>query len=112
MGEQSRLDRVTAPDCLDHLDRADTAAVRTMRDECGAEERRPSFVGRVLRGHLDLALAERARRTADGARPLAVSDRRTVLLAHLDRLQTAMVARYRDGRAAVDPAVLLPDVTR
>jgi hypothetical protein len=35
-------------------------------------------------------------------RERALSDQRGVLLAHLDRLQDALVARYRDGAAAID----------
>jgi hypothetical protein len=159
-----RLQRVTAPDYLEGLPVADTTRVRAMRDECRAEERRLSYVRRVLQGHLDLALAEVARRRGEPPAPLvtrvthaltgpsgdprsaravglyeppdgiddialdvesarlpdvddatlealverlhrrerALSDRRAMLLAHLDRLQDALVARYRDGDAAID----------
>jgi hypothetical protein len=159
-----RLQRVTAPGYLDDLHAADAARIRAMRDECRAEERRLSYVRRVVQGHLDLALAEidlraRAERSslvtqvttvltgAEGGgrsaravglyepsgpdddeavdletarlpdlddaalgalverlrqRERALSDRRGVLLAHLDRLQDALVARYRDGHAVID----------
>jgi hypothetical protein len=163
-GRQARLQRVTAPDYLAALAGADAARIRVMRDECRAEERRLSYVRRVLQGHLDLALAEVARRRgeqtaslvtrvaealtgptgavrparavglyepSEGAddvaldvesarlpdlddaalaahverlhqRERALSDQRGVLLAHLDRLQEALVASYRDGDAAID----------
>jgi hypothetical protein len=143
---------------------ADAARIRAMRDECRAEERRLSYVRRVLQGHLDLALAEVARRGGEQTAPLvtrvahaltgpagdprsaravglyepsegaddialdvetarlpdlddatlaalverlhqrerALSDQRGILLAHLDRLQEALVARYRDGDAVID----------
>jgi hypothetical protein len=163
-GRRSRLQRVTAPDYLAALADADAARIRAMRDECRAEERRLSYVRRVLQGHLDLALAEVARRGGEQPAPLvtrvahaltgpagdprsaravglyepsegaddialdvetaqlpdlddatlvalverlhqrerALSDQRGILLAHLDRLQEALVARYRDGDAAID----------
>jgi hypothetical protein len=163
-GRRSRLQRVTAPDYLAALAGADAARIRAMRDECRAEERRLSYVRRVLQGHLDLALAEVARRGGEQTAPLvtrvahaltgpagdprsaravglyepsegaddialdvetarlpdlddatlaalverlhqrerALSDQRGILLAHLDRLQEALVARYRDGDAAID----------
>jgi hypothetical protein len=166
MNDERRLQRVTAPDYLRELDATDASRIRSMRDECRAEERRLSYVRRVLQGHLDLALDEVARRQdaeqrpfvarltlalagpsnsagggrsaravglyepSDGAdvaidvetarlpdvddaslnalverlrqRERALSDRRGILLAHLDRLQEALVARYRDGRTAID----------
>ncbi|MBW3603532.1 MAG: hypothetical protein KY460_01265 [Actinobacteria bacterium] len=42
-------------------------------------------------------------------RERVLSDRRAVLLGHLDRLQAALVQRYRDGRAAIDEVPLLMD---
>lgn len=165
MNDERRLQRVTAPDYLRELAGADASRIRSMRDECRAEERRLSYVRRVLQGHLDLALAEVARRhgedqtpfvtrvahaltgPAGGARSAravglyepsegaeadvevdvetarlpdvddasldalverlrqrerALSDQRGILLAHLDRLQDALVARYRDDQAAID----------
>lgn len=167
MDSDRRLARTTASDYLGDLDRADTPRVRVMRDECRAEERRLSYLRRMVQGHLDLADAELARRRdADGealvariARTLAgpagaarslravglyeptgtddlddvaaaalpdlddedlaahvarlrrreraLSDRRAVLLGHLDRLQATLVDRYRDGRAAIDEAFTL-----
>ena len=152
MNDERRLQRVTAPDYLRELDAADASRIRSMRDECRAEERRLSYVRRVLQGHLDLALAEVTRRHGGEQRPLvtrlaravglyepsegadvvidvetsrlpdlddasletlverlrqrerALSDRRGILLAHLDRLQDALVVRYRDGHAAIDEA--------
>ena len=168
MNDERRLQRVTAPDYLRELDAADASRIRSMRDECRAEERRLSYVRRVLQGHLDLALAEVTRRHGDEQRPFvtrltralagppesvgggrparavglyepsegadvvidvetsrlpdlddasletlverlrqrerALSDRRSILLAHLDRLQDALVVRYRDGHAAIDEA--------
>jgi hypothetical protein len=163
-GLESRLRRVTAPDYLAALGDADAARIRAMRDECRAEERRLSYVRRVLQGHLDLARAEVARRRGEPPAPLvtrvahalmgpaggprsaravglyepsegtddiaidvetarlpdledaalaalverlyqrerALSDQRGVLLAHLDRLQEALAARYRDGDVAID----------
>lgn len=165
MDDQRRLQRIIAPDYLDALAGADAARIRALRDECRAEERRLSYVRRVLQGHLDLALAEASRRrgaqptglvtrvahaltgpdggarsaravglyepSEDAERALAgvvaptplpdlddaslddlvvrlrqrereLSDQRGILLAHLDRLQDALVARYRDGHAAID----------
>lgn len=164
MDDERRLQRVTAPDYLHGISAADTAQVRRMRDECRAEERRLSYSRRVLQGHLDLAVAEVARRRAADPAPFmtrvahaltgpgggarsaravglyapsepadsdfvdvdtarivdvddtaldalvarlrqrerVLSDQRAVLLAHLDRLQDALVARYRDGRTAID----------
>jgi hypothetical protein len=40
-----------------------------------------------------------------------LSDQRAVLLGHLDRLQAALVARYRDGRAGIHDAALMVDST-
>lgn len=161
------LDRLTAPDYLDGLEDADTAQVRQLRDECRAEERRLSYVRRMVQGHLDLATGERDRRRGavgdalvarvaraltgaagasrslravglhapeddggdlDGVgsarlpdlddaeldahievlrrRERALSDRRALLLGHLDRLQATLVERYRDGSAAVDDVTL------
>jgi hypothetical protein len=158
-----RLRRITAPGYLRDLDDADAARIRAMRDECRQEERRLSYVRRLVQGHLDLALAERTRRGAAEQPPLvirvthaltgpgggrsaravglyepseasgddvvdlettrlpdlddaslralverlrqrerALSDQRGILLANLDRLQDALVARYRDGHAAID----------
>lgn len=65
MENERRLSRTTAPDYLDDLDRADTARIRVLRDECRAEERRLSYVRRVVQGHLDLAMAELSRRDGD-----------------------------------------------
>lgn len=170
MDSERRLARTTAPDYLDDLDRADTARVRVMRDECRSEERRLSYVRRMVQGHLDLADAELARRREAGSeavvvrvartlagpsgaarslravglyeptgsgedlddlatarlpdlddvalvehvdrlrrRERALSDRRAVLLGHLDRLQAALVDRYRDGRAAIDEVAFTLD---
>ena len=67
---EPRLRRVTAPDYLAALADADAARIRTMRDECRAEERRLSYVRRVLQGHLDLARAEVARRRGEPPAPL------------------------------------------
>jgi hypothetical protein len=156
-----RLQRVTAPGYLADLDVADAQRIRAMRDDCRAEERRLSYVRRVVQGHLDLALAEVARRAGAEQPPLVtrvasalrgpdgvgrsaravglyepsgdeavdletarlpdlddaalgalverlrqrervLSDRRGVLLGHLDRLQDALVLRYRDGHAGID----------
>lgn len=165
MSSERGAPRTTAADDLPHLGRMDTARVRTLRDECRVEERRLSYVRRMVQGHLDLADAELARRRESGSEALvtrvartltgpaapavslravalyepvdvdgrdvvddvvstrlpdlddaalvahieelrrrerALSDRRAVLLAHLDRLQAALVERYRDGRAVVD----------
>jgi hypothetical protein len=158
------LRRVTAPGYLRGLDQADAAAIRAMRDDCRREERRLSYLRRLVQGHLDLALAEVARRDGAEPQPLiarvahaltgpdggrrsaravglyeppetsedepvdlavtelvdlddgslralvdrlrqrerALSDQRSILLAHLDRLQDALVARYREGAAAID----------
>lgn len=170
MHSERRLARTTASDYLDDLDRADTADIRVLRDECRAEERRLSYVRRMVQGHLDLADAELARRRDAGAEALvarvartlagppsdarslravglyepagstddlddlatarlpdldddalvahvdrlrrrerALSDRRAVLLGHLDRLQAALVDRYRDGRAAIDEVAFTLD---
>jgi len=172
MNDEGRLRRVTAPEYLHGLAEADTARIRAMRDECRAEERRLSYVRRVLQGHVDLAAAEAARRGGGAQPPLvarvaraltgpagaprsaravglyepsdggddaliadvqtidlpdldeaelhallgrlsererAVSDQRAVLLDHLDRLQDALVARYRDDRAAVEQVAITRD---
>ena len=165
MDERS-LQRTTAPDYLPDLRTAGAARIRALRDECRTQERRLSYVRRVLQGHLDLALAEAARRSGEEQVPLvtrvshaltgpagaarsaravglyepdaaadaadaageadtarlpdvddaalaaliarlrrrerALSDQRKVLLANLDRLQDELVARYQDGRAAID----------
>lgn len=161
--DDERLQRITAADYLADLAHADAVEIRALRDECQACEQRLSYVRRVLQGHLDLALAEVARRRGDGApafvahlaqaltgpaggarspravglyepidtddsgldvdtarlpdmddpaldalierlqeRERAVSAQRGILLDHLDRLQDALVARYRDDRAAID----------
>jgi len=65
MDDERRLERITAPDYLADLPMADAAQIRAMRDECRAEERRLSYIRRVLQGHLDLALAEVVRRSGD-----------------------------------------------
>lgn len=164
MNDEPRLQRVTAPDYLADLADADAAGIRARRDECQVEERRLSYIRRVVQGHLDLARAELARRRGDapptfvarvahaltgpagGARsPRAVglyepadadagitvdtaelpdiddatlealvgrlrdreralSDLRGVLLAHLDRLQDALVDHYRDDHTALADA--------
>lgn len=170
MDSERRLARTTASDYLDDLERADTTRIRAMRDECRAEERRLSYVRRMVQGHLDLADAELARRRDVGSEALvarvartlagpagatrslravglyepagaaedlddlatarlpdlddttlvervdslrrrerALSDRRAVLLGHLDRLQGALVDRYRDGRAAIDEVAFTLD---
>lgn len=162
MDDERSLQRVTDPGYLADLAQADAPRIREMRDACGAAERRLSFVRRVVQGHLDLALAEVARRGGAQPAPLAervaraltgpdgggrsaravglydpddgdtagdadtarlpdvddatldalvarlqrreraLSDQRAVLLGHLDRLQDALVARYRDDRGAID----------
>lgn len=167
METDGTLARLTAPGYLDGLDDADTARIRALRDECRAEERRLSYVRRMVQGHLDLATGELDRRRDQrgdtlvtrvaraltgaagasrslravglyapeddggdldgiassrlpdldddelaahierlGRRERVLSDRRAVLLSHLDRLQAALVERYRDGRAAVDEVTL------
>lgn len=70
MDDDRRLQRITAPDYLADLSAASPTQIRAMRDECRAEERRLSFIRRVLQGHLDLALAEVARRSGDEQTPL------------------------------------------
>lgn len=163
MNDERRLQRVTAPDYLADLPHTDAGRVRELRDECQAAERRLSYVRRVLQGHLDLALAEIARRHGDNAAALvtrvthaltgpagaarspravglyepadaddagidvdtgqlpdmddatldalverltaqerALSAQRGILLDHLDRLQDALVTRYRDDHTAID----------
>jgi hypothetical protein len=159
-----RLRRITAPGYLGALNSVDAPTIRAMRDECRQEERRLSYVRRLVHGHLDLALAEVARRDGVEQPPLitrvtraltgpsgnarstravglyepsessdddvvdletirlpdldesslralverlrhrerTLSDQRGILLAHLDRLQDALVARYRDGHTAID----------
>ena len=74
-----RLQRVTAPGYLADLHAADAARIRAMRDECRAEERRLSYVRRVVQGHLDLALAEIDRRRA-GEEPSSLVTRVTTVL--------------------------------
>ncbi len=170
MDSDRRLARITAAEYLNDIAGADTVRIREMRDECRAEERRLSYVRRMVQGHLDLAAAELARRDGtqseelvarvsrtmtgaasgavslravalyeppdagdelddvgtarlpdleDGAlaahaerlrrRERTLSDRRAVLLGHLDRLQAALVERYRDGRAGIDEVALTSD---
>lgn len=167
MDSERRLARTTASDFLDDLDRADTAKIRVMRDECRTEERTLSYVRRMVQGHLDLADAELARRGGTGSEALvvhvaqtlagpahpsrslravglyeptdaaddledltgarlpdldddalvahlerlrrrerALSDRRAVLLGHLDRLQAALVERYREDHTVIDEVAL------
>lgn len=65
MDNERRPSRATAPDYLEELDRADTARIRMLRDECRAQERRLSYIRRLVQGHLDLALAELSRRDDD-----------------------------------------------
>lgn len=167
MNSERSLARLTAPEYLDDLGRADTQRLRAMRDECRAAERRLSYVRRMIQGHLDLAAGELQRRSVDGAEALVarvaralsgpaaagrsvravglydpadagsdlddvasdqlpdldeagllahvdrlrrrereLSDSRAILLDHLDRLQAALVERYRDGRALIDDVPL------
>ncbi|CAN5848653.1 aerial mycelium formation protein [soil metagenome] len=169
-GDEGVLTRLTAAGYLDELEHADTARIRALRDECRAEERRLSYVRRMIQGHLDLAADERARRTGEPPEALVarvertltgvawpaaslravglyepdaaadelddvatarlpdlddtalaghtaelrrrervLSDRRAVLLGNLDRLQAALVERYRDGRAGIHEVALLVD---
>lgn len=59
-----RIDRVTAEDFLDGLDDRTADELRTMRDDCRAEEAALSFARRVVHGQIDIARAEEARRSA------------------------------------------------
>lgn len=112
------LERLTAPDYLDGLDGADTARIRALRDECRAEERRLSYVRRMVQGHLALATGQLDHRGGGHGdalvahidrlrrRERVLSDRRALLLGHLDRLQATPVERHRDGLAAVEDVAL------
>lgn len=62
--------RGSTPDVPDDLTGVDAAQVRAWRDALRTAERRLSYQRRVLQGHLDLALAEAARRRGDHDAPL------------------------------------------
>lgn len=83
MDSERRLARTTASDYLDDLATAPL----------------PDLDNETLVAHID-GLCRRER---------ALSDQRAVLLGHLDRLQAALVDRYRDGRAVIDEAAFTLD---
>lgn len=93
-----RIDRVTAPDYLDNLERRTVPQLRDLRDECREEEAELSYVRRLLQARLDIARGELARRSGDG---------------QLDLLQALpqILADRRSGRARPPRAVplFLPD---
>lgn len=65
-----RIDRVLAPDFLDHLDEAPIEEVRQRRDEAAQEESDLSYLRRMVQGRIDIVGAELRRRSAPGSQSL------------------------------------------
>lgn len=63
--QRRRIDRVSADDFLEGLADRSAEEVRTMRDECRAEEAQVSYHRRLLQGRIDVARAEQDRRRGD-----------------------------------------------
>ena len=57
-----RSDRVVQPDIVSDLAHRPVAELRSLRDDCRAEEARLSYVRRLLQGRLDIIRAEVTRR--------------------------------------------------
>lgn len=114
MDDERRLQRITAPDYPADLAGANAARIRALRDECRAEERRLSYIRRVLQGHLDLALAEAARRGGDEQTPLVTRVARA-LTGPVGGSRSARAVGLYEPAAATDAAsdaetARLPDV--
>jgi hypothetical protein len=62
MAGQRRIDRVTDPELPGRIGDMQTAAIRSLRDDCREEESRLSYTRRLLQARLDIARAEVARR--------------------------------------------------
>ena len=58
-----RSDRVVQPDLVSDLEHRPLDEVRSLRDDCRAEEARLSYVRRLLQGRLDILRAEATRRS-------------------------------------------------
>lgn len=65
-GGRRRIDRVLAPDYVQHLDRLDLPEVRSRRDDAAQEETDLSYLRRLLHGRIDIVKAEQRRRQEGG----------------------------------------------
>lgn len=119
-----RIDRITAPDFLDGVERRPVVELRALRDDCREEEAQLSFARRVLQGRLDIVRAVVAQRSganapssgegtlleglpdilADERRPSAIGD------AHVAPVREAPVST--DGRRAADALLLDASIGR
>lgn len=66
-GGRRRIDRVLAPDYVQHLDQLDLAEVRSRRDDAAQEETDLSYLRRLLHGRIDIVRAEQKRRVEGGS---------------------------------------------
>jgi len=66
-GGRRRIDRVLAPDYVEHLDQLDLAEVRGRRDDAAQEETDLSYLRRLLHGRIDIVRAEQKRRVEGGS---------------------------------------------
>ncbi len=66
-GGRRRIDRVLAPDYVQHLDQLDLAEVRGRRDDAAQEETDLSYLRRLLHGRIDIVKAEQKRRSEGGS---------------------------------------------
>lgn len=60
-----RIDRVTDPALIDGLEQRSVPQLRSLRDECRAEEAQLSYTRRLLQGRIDIARAEMSRRAGE-----------------------------------------------
>ena len=109
------LNRVLANDYLADLGGRSVADLRSLRAECQTVENKLSYLRRLVQGRLDIVTGEQERRkgggdpgdTADLIERLPelegeVSSFRRAMFDRIDRIETELTARYRDGSASVD----------
>lgn len=66
-GGRRRIDRVLAPEYVQHLGRLELDEVRHRRDDAAQEETDLSYLRRLLHGRIDIVRAEQKRRAEGGS---------------------------------------------
>lgn len=97
--QRRRIDRVSADDFLEGLADRSAEEVRSMRDECRAEESQVSYHRRLLQGRIDVARAEQDRRR--GGEQTSLVDALPSILAGSD--SSSRTGQLQSRYSPVDP---------